>query len=256
MAISLVKGQTIELKKTEFDLSTITIGLGWDVRDPKGTTSTTPEIEGPLGKYYGHQPDTFDLDAVAFLLDENDQVINVGFENQVNGTKVPLIKSDVVYFHNLTVPSGNLGAYGNQSKQQIMTRVKQFLLAGEYVIHTGDNLSGEGDGDDEQIIVRLDLIPPRIHKVLFMVCIFQGIKKEQHFGQVKNAFIRAIDGKGDEILRYPLSDSPDFNGMCSMLFAEVYRRGSDWKFRAVGEPRQTDQFLHILKDYLPKGKNL
>lgn len=251
MAISLVKGQTIDLKKTDHDLSSITIGLGWDVRENSGSTGGSG-VGGFLGKYFGHKPDDFDLDAIAFLLDENDQVTNLGFENQVGVNKVPLIKSDVIYFHNLTAPSGNLGAYGNQSKQQIMARVNQFISAGEYVIHTGDNLSGEGDGDDEQIIVRLDLIPQRIHKVLFMACIFQGLKKNQHFGQIQNAFIRAVDAKGEEILRYELSESPDFNGMCSLVFAEVYRKGSEWKFRAVGEPKQTDQFMNILKDYLPK----
>ena len=71
----------------------------------------------------------------------------------------------------------------------------------------------------------------------------------QHFGMVENAFIRAVDNHGKEIARFSLSGDSTFNGMCSMKFAEVYRKDGTWKFRAIGEPYATDNFLELLKQY-------
>jgi len=115
---------------------------------------------------------------------------------------------------------------------------------------TGDNRTGEGDGDDEQIICLLNKIPQRYDKILFIVTIYQGIKKNQHFGMVENAFIRAVDAKGIEMFRYDLSTDSSFNGKHSMIFAELYRRGGEWKFRAIGDPEDTDAFVEILKRYV------
>ena len=88
-------------------------------------------------------------------------------------------------------------------------------------------------------------------KIIFLVSIYQGIKKEQHFGQVENAFIRAVDARGKEILRYDLSHDQTFDGKCSMIFGELYRHNGNWKFRAIGTPHQTDNFVQILlQNYL------
>jgi len=242
MAINLQKGQTINLRKEENDLSRVTIGLGWDVRK-KNT--------GFLGKVFGGKEEDYDLDAIALLLDENDKVTNLGGEYALqNGQKIILIKSDVIYFHNLTAPSGNLGAYEKLLKSEIQRKVNNFLDSGEYIVHTGDNLTGEGEGDDEQIIVILDKIPDRIQKVLFLVCIYQGIQKQQNFGMIENAFIRAVDKKGKEIAKYNLSGDSSYNNKRSLIFAELYRKDGGWKFRAIGEPLETDNFLEILTKYI------
>ena len=120
----------------------------------------------------------------------------------------------------------------------------------EHIWLTGDNRTGAGEGDDEQIIVKLDSLDPKFQKIVFLVSIYQGRKNNQHFGLIENAFIRAADSRGKEIAKFNLSGDNSLNGMCSMVFAEAYRNGSEWKFRAIGEPKQTDNFVDILKSYV------
>jgi len=223
MAINLQKGQTIDLRKNDkgdsFDLSQVTVGLGWDIRKKKGGF-----LSGLLGG--GDKSDDFDLDAIAFLLDANGKVVNLGRKAKMpNGKEINLYEGDVVYFNSQKHPSGNIWL-------------------------TGDNRTGAGEGDDEQIIVRLDSLDQKYQKILFMVTIYQGKAKNQSFGMVENAFIRAVDARGKEIVKYNLSGDDTLNGVCGMIFAEVYRREGTWKFRALGEPQATDNFVEILKKYI------
>lgn len=211
MAINLQKGQTIDLRKNDrgesvYDLSQVTIGLGWDVRQKES---------GFFGKLFSGKEEEYDLDAIAFLLDNNDKVIDLG-------TK--LIGGDIIFFNSLRHPSGHIWL-------------------------TGDNRTGAGDGDDEQIIVKLEQLDQRYKKIIFVVSIYQGQQNNQHFGMVENAFIRAVDARGKEITKYSLSGDATLNGMCSMIFAEAYRHNGDWKFRALGIPHQTDKFVQILQNY-------
>ncbi len=213
MAINLVKGQTIDLRKSDkgesFDLSSVTIGLGWDVRQKE---------TGFLGKLFGGgKEDEYDLDAIAFLLDVNGKVADRGNEKLVGG--------DVVFYNALQHKSGHIWL-------------------------TGDNRTGAGDGDDEQIIVKLDLLDLKYQRILFIVSIYQGHVKKQHFSMVENAFIRAVDAKGKEIAKFSLSGDATYEGKCSLTFAEVYRKDGGWKFRAIGEAHDTDQFFTILQNYL------
>ena len=208
MAINLQKGQTINLEKNQYDLSSVTIGLGWDVkRQQKGFWASLMS---------NAEDDDYDLDAIAFLLGEDGKVANPG-DNKLEG-------GDIIFFNNLRHSSGNIW-------------------------HTGDNRTGDGDGDDEQLIVKLNRMGPEYDKIVFLVSIYQGLRKHQNFGQVENAFIRAVDAKGTEILRYDLSHDPTFDGKCSMIFGELYRHNGNWKFRAVGTPYQTDNFVEILKQH-------
>lgn len=211
MAINLKKGQTIDLRKNDrgesvYDLSQVTIGLGWDVRQKK---------TGFLGKLFGGSEEEYDLDAIAFLLDDNEKVANLG--NQLKN-------GDVIFFNSLRHPSGSIWL-------------------------TGDNRTGEGDGDDEQIIVKLNSLDPKYKKILFLVTIYQGQKNNQHFGMIDNAFIRAVDARGKEIAKYSLSGDESMNGKCSMIFSELYRHNGEWKFRAIGDPYQTDNLVEHLKRY-------
>ena len=117
-------------------------------------------------------------------------------------------KDDVVYFNNLKHKSGA-------------------------VQHMGDNLTGEGEGDDEQIFVDLDKLPADYDKLIFVVNIYQAVQRNQHFGMIKNAFIRIVDNEtGEELIHYNLSDN--YDNMLAMVAGEVYKRGDDWKFNAVG----------------------
>lgn len=222
MAINLQKGQTIDLRKNDrgdsFDLSQVTVGLGWDIRKKKG---------GFLSGLLGGEKDTdFDLDAIAFLLNDNGKVANLGRKAKMpNGKEINLYEGDVIYFNSQKHPSGNIWL-------------------------TGDNLTGAGEGDDEQIIVKLDALDQKYQKILFLVAIYQGKAKNQHFGMVENAFIRAVDAHGKEIAKFNLSGDATLNGMCSMIFAEAYRREGTWKFRAIGDPQETDNFVEVLKKYI------
>ncbi|TAF67627.1 MAG: TerD family protein, partial [Flavobacterium sp.] len=145
--------------------------------------------------------------------------------NRPDGSKVGLFEGDVIYFNSMKHPSGHIWL-------------------------TGDNRTGAGDGDDEQIIVKLDSLDTKFQRIIFVVSIYQGKRNNQHFGMVENAFIRAVDASGKEITKFSLSGDASVNGMCSMVFSEVYRKDGGWKFRAIGEPHATDTFVEILKNYI------
>lgn len=102
------------------------------------------------------------------------------------------------------------------------------------VTHMGDNLTGAGDGDDEQIVVELSKMPQEYDKLVFVVNIYQSVQRNQHFGMISNAFIRIVDGQNNqELLKYNLTD--DYSGMTAMIFGELYRHNDEWKFSAVGQ---------------------
>jgi tellurium resistance protein TerD len=102
------------------------------------------------------------------------------------------------------------------------------------VVHTGDNLTGEGEGDDESVKVELSKVPAEIDKVVFSVTIHDAEARKQTFGQVSKAYIRIVnEGNGTEIARYDLSEDASVD--TAMIFGEIYRNGADWKFKAVGQ---------------------
>ena len=213
MGVSLKKGQGVSLKKGRDDLSEVIIGLGWDLAKPKGF----------FGSIFGKSGD-YDLDAICFLLGSDRKVRQLG--NVVDG-QWTLKNGDVVFYNSMQHPTGA-------------------------VTLTGDNRTGAGDGDDEQIIVRLNLLPPEYHRLVFVTCIYQGIQKKQSFGGVENAFIRAVDSKtGIELARYDISNTSSFSTCHSITFAELVREDRGWKFQAIGTPHSSDKFVDILKDYLP-----
>lgn len=102
------------------------------------------------------------------------------------------------------------------------------------VLHMGDNLTGAGDGDDEQIVIDLAHVPAEYDRIVIVVNIYQALKRRQHFGMIQNAFIRLVDDRTQrEICRYNLTDSyPD---MTAVIFGEVYRHNGEWKFGALGQ---------------------
>jgi tellurium resistance protein TerD len=102
------------------------------------------------------------------------------------------------------------------------------------IVHQGDNLTGEGEGDDEVINVDLTTVPATISSIVFPVSIYEGDARGQSFGQVRNAFIRVVDqASGTELTRYDLSE--DASTETAMVFGELYRNGAEWKFRAIGQ---------------------
>ncbi|MFM2333083.1 MAG: tellurium resistance protein [Pseudomonadota bacterium] len=211
MAVSLGKGQGISLKKTENNLSQVTIGLGWDIQAQKKSF---------LALFGGNTAD-YDLDVIAFLVGANGKVNNLGRDAQGN---VTLQNGDVVFFNNQYHGSGHIWL-------------------------TGDNRTGAGDGDDEQIIVKLNDLSQQYHKVVFVVQIYKAVENKQHFGQVNNAFIRAVDATGKEMVRFDLSGTGQYEQQRSLLFAELVRETSGWSFNAVGQASSSDSFVEWLKHY-------
>lgn len=174
MAISLQKGQKVDLTKTNPGLTKVLIGLGWDTN-----------------KYDGGND--FDLDAAAFMLGENGKAMS---------------EKDFIFYNNLKDVAGS-------------------------VMHLGDNLTGEGDGDDEQIKIDLSKVPANIAKIDFTVTIHQADSRNQNFGQVSNAFIRIVnEGNGEELIRYDLGE--DFSIETAVVVGELYRHNNEWKFNAIG----------------------
>lgn len=174
MAISLKKGQKVDLTKTNPGLKEILVGLGWDTN-----------------RYDGGKD--FDLDTSIFLL---------GASGKVNSD------DDFVFYGNLKHVSGS-------------------------VEHLGDNLTGAGSGDDEQIKIDLSKVPANVEKIDFTVTIYEADTRNQNFGQVENAFIRVVNSAtGEELIRYDLSE--DFSVETAVIVGELYRNKGEWKFNAVG----------------------
>lgn len=149
---------------------------------------------GLLKSLLGGAGSNIDCDASVFMLNE---------KGQMHSSK------DLVYFGNL---------------QSVC----------KSVIHTGDNLTGDGDGDDEQILVNLDKVPSTVHKLLFVVNIYSCVSRKQHFGMIKNAYIRVIDKDNrKEIAKYNLTD--DYSGKTSLIVGTIYRHNDTWKFSAIGQ---------------------
>ncbi|MBQ9497921.1 MAG: TerD family protein [Selenomonadaceae bacterium] len=174
MAISLKKGQKVDLTKTNPGLKNILIGLGWDTNRYDGGSD-------------------FDLDSAVFLL---------GADSKVKSG------DDFIFFNNLKHVSGS-------------------------VEHLGDNLTGAGDGDDEEIKIDLSKVPAEIEKIAFTVTIYEADTRKQNFGQVENAFIRVFDEQNNkELIRYDLDE--DFSIETSVIVGELYRNKGEWKFNAIG----------------------
>jgi len=124
--------------------------------------------------------------------------------------------------------------YGSAGSDKDFVFFNNLASANGAVTHTGDNLTGAGDGDDEVITVDLSIVPAESARIVFPVAIYQGQERHQSFGQVRNAFIRVVNMADDtELARYDLSD--DASTETAMVFGELLRDAADWKFRAVGQ---------------------
>ena len=176
--------------------STVTVSLtkGGNVSLTKQAPHMTAAMVGLGWDARTTDGKAFDLDASAIGCDANGKVISDSY---------------FIFFNNLKSPDGSIE-------------------------HTGDNTTGEGDGDDEAIKVNLAAVPAEIDKVVFIVSIYEADTRGQSFGQVRNAYIRVLNQTDNaEIARYDLSE--DASSETAMVFAELYRNAGEWKFRAVGQ---------------------
>ena len=133
-------------------------------------------------------------------------------------------KGDIVYFGNLRHRSGS-------------------------VQHMGDNLTGAGAGDDEQIVIELDRVPAEYDRIVMVVNIYQAMARKQHFGMIRNAFIRIVDARNNqELCRYNLSEN--YDDMTAMIFGEVYRHNGEWKFNAIGQATKDPGLGELSRRYI------
>lgn len=117
------------------------------------------------------------------------------------------------------------------------------------VNHQGDNLTGEGEGDDEQIIIDLSKVPQEYDKIVIVVNIYQAVQRNQHFGLIENAFIRLVDARNNkEMCKYNLTD--DYSGMTAMILGEVYRHNGEWKFSAIGQGTKDPGLVELCRRYM------
>lgn len=117
------------------------------------------------------------------------------------------------------------------------------------VRHMGDNLTGAGDGDDEQIMVDLAALPSQYDRIIVVVNIYQAAQRRQHFGMIRNAFIRICDAEtNQELLKYNLSEN--YSGMTAMVFGELYRYNGAWKFNAIGQATQDNSVGDLAKRFI------
>lgn len=168
------------------------------------------EVEQKRG-WFAPKPASIDCDASAILCGADGKVIS----REIN--------QSIIYFGNLRDSSDS-------------------------IIHMGDNLTGAGDGDDEQIRIYLETVPKEIAKIVFVVNIYDARAKHQHFGLIKNAFIRIVNMQNNtEICRFNLSEN--YENMTGLIVGEMYRRDSDWKFNAIGQPVKEASRLDSLIAY-------
>jgi len=172
----------------------ISLGKGGNISLSKEDPSLVRMVVGLGWDERGTDGQDFDLDASAFLL---------------NATGKCRSDSDFIFYNNMNAADGS-------------------------VTHTGDNRTGEGDGDDEQVKVDLSKVAADVDKIAVTVTIHDAEARKQSFGQVANAFIRIVnEDSGAEIVRYDLSE--DYSTETAMVFGEIYRNGGEWKFKAVGQ---------------------
>ncbi|MBQ1833316.1 MAG: TerD family protein [Treponema sp.] len=173
MAVSLSKGQKVDLTKGNPGLKNILVGLGWDINAFEGAE--------------------FDLDASAFMAGANG--------------KCPS-DQEFIFYSNPKHPSGSVESLG-------------------------DNRTGDGDGDDEQIMVDLSKVPANIERIAFTCTIYDADARGQNFGQVNNAYIHLLNqATGEELVRYDLGE--DFSIETAVVVGELYRNNGEWKFNAIG----------------------
>lgn len=188
MAVSLQKGQKVDLTKSNPGLTQIKVGLGWDTN-----------------KYDGGGE--FDLDVSVFLLNDQGKVVD---------------DKHFIFFNNAVSPDGS-------------------------VVHSGDNRTGAGDGDDEVIDIDLSKVSSSIQKIAFSITIYDAADRNQNFGQVSNAYARVLNpANGEELIRYDLGE--DFSIETAIVVGDLYRHSGEWKFSAIGAGYR-DGLAGLARDY-------
>lgn len=223
--VNLSKNQVVNLSKQSDSLKQIMVALGWDENEGGYKTVTETVNPGFFGKLFGAQPKTverkvyvkasdhdYDLDAwVAFMKD-----------GEVKGI------DDVCYYGKLRMSNVN----------------------GEFAKHCGDNLTGAGDGDDEQIIISLDKIPEKYNGMVVGVTIYRGHERNQKFGDINNLFVRVVDQNDNfEMCRYADSIASEYSKCQTFIVGKLYKDKGEWQFKSAGYGTKDTSISEAVRNY-------
>lgn len=210
--VSLAKGQKVSLTKETPGLNKVIVGLGWD---PVGeSTVKVTKKPGFFGK----------------LLGAKERVV----EETTSGEDI-----DCDAFAVAIDSNGNVISTLYYGKKNLFNNT---------LVHSGDNLTGEGEGDDEQIIVKLSELPKEVEKIIVAVNIYRGRERNQRFGNIANAFIRIVNASNDqEMCKYELSDNDEYSDVVTVHFGDLVRSDNGWAFNAVGEPSKADSINEFVQ---------
>lgn len=211
--INLSKGDKINLSKSSDGLRNIMVGLGWDPADNKVVEQVTETIKpGFLAKLFGATERTVTRDVVRSY-GNNETIDCDAWLALLQGGKL-INNEDIVY-------------YGR----------KEFYSDGKRVVHHhGDNLTGEGEGDDEQITISLKDLPSKYDSIVIGVTIYRGADKGQSFGCINNTFIRVVDERdGFEICRFDQAEVAENKDAITFIAGKLYKDKGEWQFTAIGK---------------------
>ncbi len=215
MSVNLSKGQKVNLSKEHPGLSEVVVGLGWEAASRQSSSSKLKRglLSRLSSTLFGEargilSEQTIDCDSSVFLL-KNGRLQS---------------EEDMIWYHHLEHP----------------TRA---------VLHRGDNLVGSsGKNDDEQIVVDLSKLPQAYDRLVIVVNIYRAGEKGQHFGKVRNAYVRLINKcNGQELYRYNLTEN--YDGYTAMIFSELYRHNGEWKFSAIGQGTNDGTIAELARRY-------
>lgn len=215
--VNLSKSDKVNLSKSTSDgLSKITVALGWD--EASAETKTVKK-HGLIGKLFGSNA--------------SDETVSRRVQNMDLDAWVCLMEDGEVK----KVTDSTLCYYGN-------------LTVGNHIKHSGDNLTGAGEGDDEQIVINLDKIPDKYDGILVGVTIFNAKYKRQSFKDIKNFFVRVVDNRDDfEICRYSDNVSEEYSDSTTFIVGKIYKESGEWKFSACGNGITANDIQDAAKKY-------
>lgn len=224
VTVNLTKGDVVNLSKQSAGLKKVIVALGWDENKGKTRTVTETVQPGLLGRLFGAQPKEvtrkvetsqydFDLDAWVCLLKD--------------GNVAP--GESIVYY-------GYKDARDNNGNT--------------FIHHCGDNLTGEGEGDDEQIIINLDKIPSDYNGIVVGVTIYKGYSRDQTFGDIDNMFVRVVDTNDNfEICRYSDSIAQEYKNCYTFIAGKLYKDKGEWHFKSAGYGTQDKSIESAVHNY-------
>ena len=216
--VNLSKSEKDNLSKSASDgLDKITIGLGWDEAQVETKASSDNKKTGLIGRLFGAKTSTVIRKAKSMDLDAWVCLMQDGRVDRATKTKL-------CYYGNLNI--------------------------GDYIKHSGDNLTGDGEGDDEQIVINLDKIPDKYDGILIGVTIFNAKAKQQSFKDIENFFVRVVDNRDDfEICRYSDNVSEEYSDSTTFIVGKIYKESGEWKFSAYGNGMKANNIQDAAEKY-------